>query len=93
MAKFKVGDLVGIPCEVKPGPFSGERLISFDSLDGPVSGFVLEEELKKQRGDDQWLVRGRVLSVKPDEIEVWIDGSFFTTNGLATISQEMAVAA
>lgn len=93
MPKFKVGNHIAIPCEVKPGPFSEERLISFDSLDGPISGFVLDDELKKRRGDDRWLVRGRVVSVSPDLIKVWIEGSFFTTNGLATISREMAMAA
>jgi hypothetical protein len=91
MPKVKVGQQIGIPCEVKPGPFTGERLISVEAVEGIVSGFVQESELKEK--DGQWFVRGQVLEVKDDLIQVWIEGSFFTTNGLATIPQEMAMAA
>jgi hypothetical protein len=85
------GDVIGVPCQVKPGPFSTELLISFETINGPISGFVRESELK-QTGE-QWHVRAVVQSVQPDSITVRIRGSFFTTNGIATIPAGMALAA
>jgi len=34
-----------------------------------------------------------VRSIKANFIEVWIKGSFFTTNGLTNVFPEMAIAA
>ena len=85
---------VGILCQVSPGPFSEERLVSLDTSYGPITGFVRESELK-QKDDGRWLVRAKILNVMKDKnlVEVKIYGSFFTTNGLATISPEMALSA
>jgi hypothetical protein len=91
MAQIKPGDEIGIQCEVTNGPFTGERLISFGTTDGPVSGFVRESELKQD--GSHWLVRAIVLGVEADSIAVRVQGSFFTTNGIATIPREMALAA
>ncbi len=91
MTGFKVGDLVGVKCAVQPGPFSGERLVTVETIDGAISGFVREAELK-QSGEG-WQVRGRVQEVSDAALEVWIRGSFFTTNGLATVSPHIAMAA
>lgn len=85
-----VGQLVKVPCTVKPGPFSEERLVSFDSLHGPISGFVRTNNLKF---DSEWLVCGTILTVDKDVVEVMVDGSFFTTNGIAYIAKERALAA
>jgi len=89
--ELKKGIAVGILCKVTPGPFAGERLITLESISGPLSGFVRDSELE-QRGD-QWHVRAIVESVVDDTISVWIRGSFFTTNGMATISRKFALAA
>jgi hypothetical protein len=83
-----VGQQVWIPCKVQPGPFSEEPLVTVDSIDGPLTGFVNLDELKEDR-----FVRGLVRSIARDHIEVWIRGSFFTTNGLANVSAELAIAA
>jgi hypothetical protein len=91
MPIINAGDVVGIRCTVQAGPFSEERLISFEAVDGPVSGFVNENELK--RVDDIWLVRAVVQSVHDDILEVIVRGSFFTTNGLASIQKSYAMAA
>lgn len=92
MPTLEAGAVIGVPCVVKPGPFSGERLISFDTVSGPISGFVRESELKIV-GEEEWYVRAVVQSVTDEEIEVRIRGSFFTTNGFATIPRQMAYAA
>jgi len=91
VTKLGEGSLIAVRCEVKPGPFSEDRLISFETVDGPVSGFVRENELREESG--QWYVRAVVQSIEADLITVWIRGSFFTTNGIATIPADMALAA
>jgi hypothetical protein len=91
MATFREGEFIGVQCEVQPGPFSGERLVTIETVDGEISGFVRESELR-QLGD-KWQVRGKVRRVHSDSIEVWILGSFFTTNGLASVPRHLAMAA
>ena len=58
MIEFVEVDVIGVQCQVKPGPFSGERMIAFDTVYGPVSGFVRDNELRKEA--DHWLVRAVV---------------------------------
>jgi hypothetical protein len=91
MADFAVGEMVGIECTVQPGPFSEERLISFDTVHGPISGFVQESDLRQV--GDKWRVRAVILAIRGDILEVRVRGSFFTTNGLAAIPQRYASAA
>ena len=86
-----VGQQVWIPCKVQPGPFSDEPLVTFEGIDGPITGFVNIDELKETAG--QTMVRGIVRNIEKDHIEVWIKGSFFTTNGLANVPAGMAMAA
>ena len=91
MAGLDKGNVIGVPCQVKPGPFTGEHLISIDTSDGIINGFVHENELKQVSG--KWYVRAVIEDVYVDRLRVWLRGSFFTTNGIATIPREMAVAA
>jgi hypothetical protein len=91
MEQIRPGMRIQIPCEVKPGPFSGERLITFDTLDGPISGFVKEDAIKSTKS--AWFIEGTVQSVEEDHLVVKVKGSFFTTNGIANVSKEMAMAA
>ena len=88
---LKRGSVIGIPCEVKPGPFSSEQMISFETADGVVTGFVHPNELA-QRSDGTWRVRAIVQKTRGDVVEVRVVGSFFTTNGLANIKREALAA-
>ena len=88
---FKAGDFVGVKCEVQPGPFDGERLVTVETVDGVISGFVKDTELRETAGS--WEVRGQVRSMTSSVITVMIFGSFFTTNGIATIPSHLAMAA
>jgi hypothetical protein len=88
---FKIGDFIGIKCEVQPGPFSDEHLVTVETVDGAISGFVHESELRHE--GDEWQVRGKVRRVSPDAIEVWILGSFFTTNGIASVRPHLTMIA
>ena len=81
---LKKGDVVGIPCDVGRGAFPGECLITVEATSGPVSGFVPASQLtniERNRG----YVRATVEAVTFEIITVWIDGSFFTTTGLADL--------
>lgn len=86
-----VGQQVWIPCKVQPGPFSDEPLVTVETTEGPLTGFVKGEELKETAG--QTSVRGIVRNIAKDYVEVWIKGSFFTTNGLANVPAGLAMAA
>jgi hypothetical protein len=88
---FKPGDIVAIQCEVRPGPFSDELLVSIDTVNGPISGFVHASELRTE--EPQAYVRGRVKQTLGDIIEVWIRGEFSTTAGLASVPSHRAIAA
>jgi hypothetical protein len=88
---LSVGQPVWIQCKVQPGPFSEEPLVTIESIDGPITGFVKSEELKSD--GEQAAVRGIVRGIEKDHVEVWIKGSFFTTNGLANVPTGLAMAA
>lgn len=90
MKTFQVGEIIGVQCDVKPGPFSEEQMVTIDTIDGAISGFVRDSELRQQGA--QWYVRGRVMGVNSDSLEVWIRGSFLTTNGLASVHSHLAMA-
>ena len=47
MLGLTVGQEIWIRCKVQPGPFSDENLVTIESVSGPVSGFVVTDELKK----------------------------------------------
>ena len=89
--KFEAGTQVRIRCDVQPGPFSGEQLVTVETVDGAISGFVRDSELN--RIGEQWLVRGIVKAHSEGRLDVWIRGSFLTTNGLAHVQPELAMAA
>ena len=91
MPKLKKGDTVFVACTVKPGPFSQERLITFQTSEGAVSGFVQSELLKEVAG--KWYVPAFVEDIRGDAVKVRVAGSYFNTNGLATIKRELALAA
>lgn len=90
MGVINVGATIKIPCDVRPGPFSDERLISFETVDGIISGFVEEDALLFESG--HFFVSGIVIDVQQDRIVVVVRGSFFQTNGIAAVSRTVACA-
>ena len=84
---FRPGDVVGIACQIQEGPFPEEKLITVETIDGPISGFVKLENLNIEEEADNGVVRGTVVSAKDETITVKISGSFFTTAlGVASVS-------
>jgi len=90
---LRVGQQVWIRCRVQPGPFSDESLVTIETIEGPVAGFIDTDELRKGPPGSEQSVRGVVRSIEKTFVEVWIRGSFFTTNGLANVRPELAMAA
>lgn len=82
---MKPGERVRIPVEVRPGPFDKERLVTFESSDGPVSGFVPSQMIIEH--DGQQFIEAVVRAVADESISVNVRGSFFTTTGLAHVSK------
>jgi hypothetical protein len=78
------GDIIRIPVKVTGGAFAGEFLITFDTMDGPISGFISSDQVRDF--DDAQSIPAVVLDVESDRIAVRLHGSFFTTTGLAHIS-------
>lgn len=91
MGTLNIGDTIRIPCEVKPGPFSDEKFVSFETVDGIISGFVEANEIQER--NSRFFVSGIVKETSGDKIVVVVRGSFFQTNGIATVDRTTACAA
>jgi hypothetical protein len=91
MSKFQPGQEILIPSEVGNGPFPGEQLVTFETSRGPVSGFV-PDTMVVDRGGRKF-IRAIVRDVTPEAMTVWVQGSFFNTNGLAQVPIDAGLAA
>lgn len=67
MSELAVGAGVWIPCKVKPGPFTNERVVIVDAADNNWIGFVSVNWLQHgvERGSDQ--VLAKVTEVRESE--------------------------
>lgn len=75
------GTQVRIPCSLGGGAFPDEYLITIDTADGPLSGFVDSDDVTKDA--DAAYVLGIVCGAEGDRIVVSLPGAFFTTTGIA----------
>jgi hypothetical protein len=89
MSTFTVGDSVAVPCTIQEGPFPDEKLVTVDTEEGAISGFVKEANLQAgENNDEQWYLKGIVVSELDGSIIVKLLGSFFTTAlGMATVAR------
>ena len=93
---FEIGQSVKVPCEVSPGPFSDEHLVTFESVSGLISGFVHSDDLiatESGATESGGFLAGVVTEVDENSVTIRLRGSFFTTNGLAAIAKDRAQAA
>lgn len=82
------GARVRVFCSKSPGAFLNEYLISIDTQDGPISGFIDASEVEvTDRGDNY--VWGIVHKVEKERIVIDLPGSFFTTTGIAHFSRQV----
>lgn len=89
MARFTLGQTVQIRCDIQPGAFPTEYLVTFQTNEGPVSGFVRGEQISHAETDKGYIF-ATVQGVSEDTLTVMVRGSFFTTTGLAHLSTAWA---
>ncbi len=89
MSDLRTGDIVLIPFDIRQGAFPDEYLITLDTAQGPISGFVPRDQVTNIHGD-KGSIRGRVEEVGEDVVTVMVRGSFFTTTGLAYLQIDWA---
>lgn len=82
---FRQGELVGVPCLVKRGPFPDENLVMVETEEGTIAGFVKQANLKVRDGE-RGVIKGTVVATERDHVIVRLFGSFFTTAlGIASV--------
>lgn len=79
MVPFEVGQYVAIPCDVRPGAFPSEFLVTLETLDGVSSGFVGTQYVKRTDDESRGIIEGIVRKIEDDTITVQLPGSYFTT--------------
>jgi hypothetical protein len=72
--KAKAGSVVWIDCEVKPGPFSNERMVRVEGAEGPWVGFVDVRHLENPVKEGTTRIQAYVLSAEDDTIKVSLPG-------------------
>lgn len=85
--RVSIGESVAVPCEVSDGPFPGEKLVTIDTIDGPMSGFVDDTLIETLRDGRSSLV-GQIKEIHGNVFTVLLKGSFFTSTGLAYMAEE-----
>ena len=87
-----VGRYVWLPCEVKPGPFSNERMVRVTSEFGDWVGFVSVSSLKDPVREGETLIRALVVEVQGDRFSARMPGeSLSSTLSLNVLSQVRSV--
>jgi hypothetical protein len=69
-----IGAQIWIPCEVKPGPFSNERLVRVVSKAGEWVGFVPVASLRKIVESGRSWASATVLDVDDETVTVQFSG-------------------
>ena len=80
MPKLKIGEMVWLRCEVKPGPFPNERLVRITLPSGSWGGFVDTTALKDpavETGPN--CVLARITKVKANDVIALVQGHAFDT--------------
>lgn len=89
MPQFRVGERIRIRCEVQKGAFPTESLVTFETSEGPISGFV-RSDILEDADEGEGFLPATVLAVSQDTLTVKVEGSFFTTTGLAYLDRDWA---
>lgn len=84
------GERILVPTEVEAGAFPNEKLVTVRTQDGPVSGFAPANFIVERSTGQPYLL-AEVKGVSAGSLTVRLFGSFFTTTGLARISDSTEV--
>jgi hypothetical protein len=91
---YEAGHLVWIPCEVKPGPFSDERIVRINSDRGPWVGFVSTDALREPILEGSTAVRAVIVRVEGNRFNAKVAGEPVTSSTFeGTLSRVEPIAA
>lgn len=90
MGPMKAGALVWLPCEVKPGPFSNERLVRIVFPTETWIGFVETRELQEPIETGKTRVRARVLDEDETLVLVAVPGHALNTSLVKMSAEEVS---
>ena len=76
----EIGEHIWIPCEVKPGPFSNERLVLLESPKDKWLGFVQEYSLHDKAAEGADCVKAEVVNVNCEFLTARIFGEPLTNS-------------
>ena len=85
--EIQLGGEARIPCTATQGAFEDERLITIETIKGPIAGFIDARELKVDENGGTY-VCGVIQQVRGEELVIKLRGSFFTTTGIAYFSRQ-----
>ena len=75
---LRIGTEVWVPCEVKPGPFSDERLVRVSSGRGEWLGFVPLRSLRDPILEGTTFIGARVVAVNGERFQASLPGEALT---------------
>ena len=82
------GVRVRVSCSKSPGAFLNEYLISIDTQDGPISGFIDADAVEETESGSNY-IWGIVRKIEGERVVIGLPGSFFTTTGIAHFSRQI----
>ena len=85
-AEIRLGMQLRIPCTAQNGAFKDEYLITIETKDGMISGFIEADAVSSDAAGNKYVL-GTVREINGEIVAIRLSGSFFTTAGLARFSQ------
>jgi hypothetical protein len=82
--QVEVGAYVWLSCEVKPGPFSDERMVRVASETGYWVGFVPASCLKDPVREGRTSIPALVIDVQGDRLSAMLPGASLSSTLLVT---------
>src|SRR5437763_15953171 len=80
LMRYEAGRIVWIPCEVKPGPFSDERIVRILSERGEWVGFVHTGALRDPVMEGSTFVRAVIVNVEGGGFTAKVAGELVTSS-------------
>ncbi len=80
--ELRAGSKIWIPCEVKPGPFSNERLVRVKLPSGEWAGFVEVGALREPIEEGKTSILATIVDIENNTISLRLPGRSLTTSEL-----------
>ena len=74
MSRLKIGSQIWLPCEVKPGPFSNERLVRVGLPSEPWVGFVETNALKEPITEGATFILATIVAMGEETFSARLPG-------------------